>query len=92
MFEFDAPDWRPSEKAPAPCSFFASWPIAWIPVASHPHEAPRYPWSAFWPVRFALSAPACEPTVFDCVTSPPWPVLSTPTGAFRFDAAAWSAA
>jgi hypothetical protein len=26
--------WMASEPANAPCSFFASWPIAWMPVPS----------------------------------------------------------
>ena len=31
-FSLLAPCWRASEKAPAPCSLLASWPIAWMPV------------------------------------------------------------
>ena len=34
------------------------------------------------PVRFRLAAVADEPTLFDCETSPSWPLLSTRTGVF----------
>ncbi len=84
-FSLLAPCWQPG-RGHAPCSLFASWPIAWMPSEPQPHECPYCDWSASCFVGFAFSAVAFESTLFDWATSPSSPLLSTRTGVFLFDA------
>jgi hypothetical protein len=92
VFAFDAPLCSAAEIASAPCSFFASWPIAWMPPEPHAQSEPRWAWPAACFVPFRFAASAAEETLFDCETLPASPGLWTRTAMFSFDASFCSAA
>ncbi len=84
MFVLLAPDCEATDSAAAAWLESASWPVACVPLPSHPHE-PLCVWFADWPVTFAFAAVEVELTVFDCVTSPLSPGLKTRTEMFLLD-------
>ena len=80
-----APDWRPARRHLRPAR---SWPSARSPGCRSSRSRTRRRAAPGRPSGRSGSAfrRRLEPTVFDCVESPPLPLLSTPTGAFPFDA------
>jgi hypothetical protein len=72
------------DAAMAACSFFASCPIACVPPEAHLQSEPDCVWSASCERPFRFAAVAWDSTLFDCVTSPSSPLLSTRTGVIAF--------
>src|SRR5262249_23388262 len=77
-----------SDAAPASCSVELDCPAAWMPrPSSHPHSLPPdRSWSARCEVSASFEASAEDETSFDCVTSPPSPLLQMRTGLLLFSA------
>src|SRR3954453_4117832 len=56
-----------------------------------PHDAPAWDWCAFWVVVASLPARADDAALFDWLTLPSEPGLSTRTGDASFDGSTWAA-
>src|SRR6476646_2860240 len=74
------------DNAIAAWSVPACWPSTWMPRPPQPHLLPATVWFPVWFVVAALLAFATDDAVFDCLTEPPLPGLSTRTGDASFDA------
>src|SRR5262249_15324535 len=77
---FDGSICLASEAASAAWSVSADWSDDWIPGSlepPQPQDEPDWVWSLSCEVSASLLASALEAAVFDCVTSPFEPGLST---------------